>query len=305
MIKKLNLKLKMQSFINGLSYYFKRNSKHNMVALTLQHDEMHAYWLNKYNQPQTASISHQQDWSKLFSQVRSLTRSKHAAITLTSSFYQILTIDKPASQTAKASYHYTILWSIKALVDLPLEDIHLDYFDAYSAHQKEKIHVVVVKKSLLKSIVKAAHEAHIEITKISIEEMVLSYLFEQQDIPRMLLSHCPKQDILLAIYYQHQLISFRRLNGFTHLNTYTPAQIEHDVIDKLSLEIQRSIDLIESQLKLPPIQRIDLLCEGEKTFLNQKLSENFNQPITLLSNEKVLHIISKTTFIDLKHGVEL
>ena len=303
MVKKSNLKLKIKSFVNGLFYPLKRRgSKENQVAITLGSSDAHLYWLNAARQPRTTSIKHQSNWSQLFTQVRQFTKAKQVAITLSPAYYQIVTIDKPPAETDETDYHYTILWAVKSLVDLQLDNIQLDYFDAYPSRQDEKIHTIIVNKKLLKSIVQAADEANLNMVKISVEEMTLKHLFESQEAPSMLLLHYHGQALLLAVYFQTKLIYFRRLNGFSQLNQYDAAQIESGVISSLSLEIHRSIDFVESQLKLPPIQRIDLLCEGEKDILSQKLSEQLNQPITLIPNEDVSAIIAEMTFTDLKYG---
>ena len=105
--------------------------------------------------------------------------------------YQIITIDKPHQKTTEETLQYAILWQIKNLVNIPLEDIHFDYVDAPSTRRNQQIHVCVVKKSWLKSLVSEAYAQGINIKQISVEEFVLpQYSEHHQQTVIMLLYPC-------------------------------------------------------------------------------------------------------------------
>jgi MSHA biogenesis protein MshI len=56
------------------------------------------------------------------------------------------------------------------------------------------------------------------------------------------------------------------------------------IVDALSLEVQRSIDYFERQLKQSPIQSIEIIVPMKnEAFLANKLAENVSVPVHLFS----------------------
>ena len=55
-------------------------------------------------------------------------------------------------------------------------------------------------------------------------------------------------------------------------------------IDNLSIEIQKSVDFFERQLKQPPVKKINVLLPFEtEAFIARKLTENTHIPVELLN----------------------
>lgn len=175
--------------------------------------------------------------------------------------YQIVQLEKPA--LAEQELLAALPWQVKDLTDIALEELVLDYIDLPAAPgQPAKINVAVAVKSQLRELVAMVNRDKFNLQQILIEEWLIHDLLEYADHAALVLMHQPDQDVLLQVIRQGQLQFSRRIRGFNRLHQYTEAELQQGVFDNLLLEIQRSMDYIESQLKLPPVRSIHLLCSG-------------------------------------------
>ena len=60
----------------------------------------------------------------------------------------------------------------------------------------------------------------------------------------------------LNIVKHNQLFFSRRLKGYENLASFSPQELKMGVVDNLSLEIQRSMDYYESQLRQAPVKKV-------------------------------------------------
>ena len=74
----------------------------------------------------------------------------------------------------------------------------------------------------------------------------------------------------MSIVKDGQLYFSRRLRGYENIKSFSPDELKMGSIDNLTLEVQRSMDYFESQLRQAPIKKIvvsidsphiDAICE--------------------------------------------
>ena len=216
------------------------------------------------------------DWENAFSQVAKEFGLAKIEIVLAADFYQLLLVDKPNVQAEELNA--ALLWSVKDIVTQPVTDIHLDYFES-SKQSSNKVNVVVTEKSLLTALLLAAKSAGFQTVGVSIEEMALSNLFNDNQA-RLVLSHREGQELLLTVVRGGEVFMQRRVRGFQQLDKISAEDLAYGVADNLSLEIQRSMDYFESQLREAPVSSIELVTDGECEQLAHLISGNFNQAVT-------------------------
>ncbi|MAD77559.1 MAG: MSHA biogenesis protein MshI [Rheinheimera sp.] len=189
------------------------------------------------------------------------------SLIISPAMYQIVQLEKPALDEPELLT--ALPWQIKDLTDIALEELVLDYIDLPGAPgQPAKINVVVSAKSQLQELIAIVTDAKLSLQQILIEEWLIHELTHYADHAALVLMHQPGQDVLLQVIRQGQLQFSRRIRGFNRLHQYNKTDLQQGVFDNLLLEIQRSMDYIESQLKLPPVRSIQLLCSGaERTDL--------------------------------------
>ncbi|MGI2132860.1 MSHA biogenesis protein MshI [Shewanella baltica] len=239
-------------------------------------------------------------WSSAFAAVAKSFPNAQLQLILASGLYQLLLTDKPNVDTVELSQ--ALLWSIKDMVTLPVPQIHLDYFE--SPIPSNKINVVVVDKAKLVSMVQAIHEQDLQLIGISIEELAMTNLFGDDNQARLVVSHHPGQELLLTVVKQGQLYMQRRVRGFTQLDKTQADELIYGMADNLSLEIQRSMDYFESQLRQAPVSSIELLADGAVDTLAKLVSANFNQAVNVIDKSCVGARMAGLAFAEFSRGAE-
>jgi MSHA biogenesis protein MshI len=179
-------------------------------------------------------------------------------IVLNSQQAQIVQVDKP--NVPAAEINGALKWQIKDLVSIAPENMVLDYFDGpLLAGGKEKINVVCSPLSELKKIMRAANQEPLAVVNITIAEFAFANLLPIQNDASLLVCQQPNEEIVLLIVKQGKLYFHRRLRGFSQIANKTEDELILTVIDSLALEIQRSSDYFERQLKQAPIKDIKVL----------------------------------------------
>jgi len=196
---------------------------------------------------------------------------------------QIVQVDKPSVPAAEING--ALKWQIKDLVSISPDNMVLDYFDGpLLAGGKEKINVVCSPINELKKIVTAANQENMDVVSITIAEFAFANLLPIQKDACLLVCQQPNEEIVLLIIKQGKLYFQRRLHGFSQIASKTEDELTMAVIDNLALEIQRSSDYFERQLKQAAIKDIKVLLPmASESFFARKLSENSHIPVSLLA----------------------
>lgn len=191
-------------------------------------------------------------------------KNQKVELVLASAFYQLVQLDKPLLTDAELMQ--ALPWQIKDLVTIAPEDMVADYIDLPAqAAQQAKISVVVAKLSWLKQLVKLIADAGLKLVSIQPEEWLARYLLVPARQPCMLIIHQPDQEVLLQIIQDDVLYFSRRTRGFTALHQADLATWQDGLFDRLLLELQRSMDYFESQLKQAPVRDVRVLMQGGET----------------------------------------
>jgi MSHA biogenesis protein MshI len=203
-------------------------------------------------------------------------------LVLASSMYQIVQVDKP--KVPDTEIIGALKWQIKDLVHFSPDNMIVDYFDAPGVlGSNEKINVVCASLNKLKDIVEQLSRDGFNVKNITTEEFAFTSLVPVTDDAYLLVCQQPNEEVLLLIVKQGKIYFHRRLRGFTQMAAKNEDELLMSVIDTLSLEIQRSTDYFERQLKQAPIKYIKIILPMEtESFIARKLAENTHIEVTLL-----------------------
>lgn len=181
------------------------------------------------------------------------------AVVLAPELYQIIPLDKPKLPT-EAELLQALPWLLKDVCSIAPEDMQLDYLDlATTAGATSKINVVVAAKSMLVQLCAYLHQAKLEPAFILAEELLSRDLVPVSGPSRLVLQQQPNNELILQVIHNGQLCFSRHLRGFQQFLTTPVTQLQFGLFDNLLLEVQRSMDFVEGQLKLPPVREILLL----------------------------------------------
>lgn len=170
--------------------------------------------------------------------------------------YQILQLDKPV--LPESEINQALPWLIKDLLNWPLDDVVLDYLDDVASVQR-KISVVVSQKSYLWPICKMLQYRQHDLLSIVPDEWLALHLLPRQVTPLLLLAQSGQQDLMVQIIRDGQLYVSRKLRGFNRITEYSLAELTAGILDSLLLEVQRSMDYFEAQLRQAPVRDIRIL----------------------------------------------
>ena len=203
-------------------------------------------------------------------------------IVLANSKSKIVQVEKPS--VPEDEILSALTWQVKDLVNIPPENILLDYFDGPTLAGTQKINVVCVTRSEVVELASELIARNLNIATITTEEFAFASLLPVQANASLLVCQQPNEEINLLIIKEGQVFFARRLRGFEKISHQNQTELSMGVLDSLSLEIQRSTDYFERQLKQAPIKDIQVLIPIEnEQFLAQKLSENTNVAVTLFA----------------------
>ncbi|GAB3027258.1 type IV pilus biogenesis protein PilM [Bowmanella dokdonensis] len=171
--------------------------------------------------------------------------------------YQLLQVEKPAVPAEELTQ--ALRWSVKDLL-ASADDMVVEYFDLPAQPTgSNKINLVAAPKSLIESVVTGMIQAGVELKSIGIEELSQCDLLDAQPAAQITLVQEPGEEICLSIIKDGNIYFTRRLKGYEQLSSYGLEQIHQGVADSLSIEIQRSMDYFDSQLRQAPVKRL-LIC---------------------------------------------
>lgn len=200
-------------------------------------------------------------------------------LVLAPSQYQIVQVDKPS--VPEEEILSALKWQVKELVSFTPEDMILDYFSGPTlAGGSEKINVVCAQKSQLQPIVEQLEDSDVYLKTITTEEFAFASLVPFQEKAIMLICQQPNEEVVILIVKHGRIFFHRRLRGYAQIASKTMEELSFGVIDSLSLEIQRSADYFERQLKQAPIKEIEVILPIKTIdYLVSKLDENTSIPV--------------------------
>ena len=183
-----------------------------------------------------------------------------ASIVLQPGEYQLLPLDAPPVPPQELKM--AVRWRVKDSIDYPVDEATVDIlrFDPGAAGADDKLLAVVARNALIKSHIVEAENARIRLDVIDIPEMAqrnLAALLEPRDRVFALLS-LTAQGGLLTLTRNGTLHFYRRIDfNLAALGGLDPER-RHQVLDRLALELQRSLDHIERQFVNLRVDRIVL-----------------------------------------------
>jgi MSHA biogenesis protein MshI len=245
-----------REFIKGL---FKKASQFHSVGIEIGVDDFHISTLIKVKgklnwvKQHSAPIDNWQTTLKTYVENNHLTNTQ-CNIALSISKYQLLQLDRPAVEDAELKQ--ALQWVIKEQL-FSDEELVIDYFDPPAAASSvKKLNVVAVGKRDVIEIRDGVLKAGLALNIIGIEELAICNLLAPSDDAIITLKQEEGGQLSLNIVKRNQLFFSRRLRGYENLSAFTPEELKMDVVDKLSLEIQRSMDYFESQLRQAPVKKV-------------------------------------------------
>jgi len=272
------------SIITRIKNIFSKIASDDLIGVALRQQSI-SYFVKKSNEHRCESIENK--INPIVNAIKVLLNDKSLAgqchLVLPNAYSQIVQVDKP--NVPDLEINAALKWQIKDLVNIAPENMVVDYFDGpILSGGQQKINVVCVAKNDLVELVTALTDDDLDVKCITTEEFAFASLLPIQQDAVLFVCQQPNEEVNLLIVKDGQLFFSRRLRGFAQIAGKSEDELSMGTIDALSLEIQRSSDYFERQLKQAPIKVIEVLMPlKHEAFLARKLAENTNVEVKLFA----------------------
>ena len=204
----------------------------------------------------------------------------HCSAVLAPNEYQMLVVEAP--NVPAPELKTAMRWRIKDLLDFHIDDATIDVLDippdSSSAVRAHSMYAVAARNSVIEQRINQFHQSAIALEVIDIPEMAQRNIAARlEDAGRGLaLISFTEQSGLLTVTYQGELYLARHFDiGWEQL-AQGNAGAKQAQFDRITLELQRSLDNLERQFKFISISRLLIAhipdMEGLRSYLAQNLS---------------------------------
>lgn len=155
-------------------------------------------------------------------------------------------------------------WQVKDSISIPPQDMICDYIEMtiQPLGQTAKAQVMATSRQYLNTIVEPFHKNKAELLAITTEQFVLARMQSSVDTAQLLFVQHHNANAILLILKNQQICFARKIRGTDTIINMPHEQIAAGGTDAIAIEIQRSMDYYESQLKQPPIKNVLIAIAG-------------------------------------------
>ncbi|RUO62418.1 hypothetical protein [Pseudidiomarina insulisalsae] len=202
------------------------------------------------------------------------------SVILSANYYQSVALDRPELEQQELAE--SLRYSLRDLVAYEPQDCVADYYELpVQVPGQNKINAVAASKMFLTPVMQAIFEISDNVVAVLSEEQAIAELFSDIEEPTVVAYHQPNQPALLQVYRDGTLQVNRAVRSLEKLSELTPDEIKMGGLQPLSVEIQRSGDYFERQLRQRPISEVQLALPLAK---QDEVTENLNNDLGLTIN---------------------
>ncbi|SDB33269.1 hypothetical protein SAMN02927930_01273 [Pseudidiomarina indica] len=190
------------------------------------------------------------------------------------SLYQSFQLDRP--QLPSAEITQALKYHLRDLVPLAPTEIIADYYDnSVQLAGQDKITAIVMAKAMLVEILACIDPISDKVQGIVTEEQAIAELFSELMEPTVVVHKNSSEPALLQVYQLGALQVNRQVRTLDGVGQLTTKDIEQGDAGALSVEVQRSADYFERQLRQRPIRQVVLALNVEsRSALQQQLASD-------------------------------
>ncbi len=206
--------------------------------------------------------------------------------------YQMLVVEAP--NVPPLELKTAMRWRVKDMLDFHIDDATIDVLDIppdkNNAARAHSMYAVAARNTAVERRVTMFNGAKIPLEVIDIPEMAQRNISVRLEEPARGLALLSFDDDsgLLTVTYNGELYMARHIDlGWEQL-THADAATKQGHFDRITLELQRSLDNIERQFPFISISRLWLSYMPESEALREYLSSNLYVAISVLDLNEVL-----------------
>lgn len=275
--------------MDWIARWFRKTDNRPQVALALSQERVLLASLQPTPIFAQEPCNGMTDWPRAIQALLSRTQrlGSSVRVLVASNLFQQVQIDRP--EVPDEELPGALPWAVKDFVNEPVMQLTFDYYELpVNPAARPRLAVVCMQKTRVQQIVNAVN-AVASLQSISTEDLGLVELLGVQEPMQLLLYQDVGQDINLLAVCRGQLCFSRQLRGFIQLTQLSLANLSPLLLDNLSLEIQRSLDYLVAQLKLPETRQLHVaIAAPDLGGLIRHLSSSFAIPVSAVANPALM-----------------
>ncbi|MCK5001561.1 MAG: hypothetical protein KAS57_00945 [Gammaproteobacteria bacterium] len=185
-------------------------------------------------------------------------KKQPCVVVLEDTQYKIFQLPLPSVDASELMS--ALRWSIKDLVDYPVEDAVIDVFRVpVQEHREEKAYVVVTPRDAVLQTINFISKTGLTLNTIDIEELSLGNIIEKIEGQQrgVAVLHFGQKHGSINLYKDSALYLSRKIDtGLDRLEGIQAQGAAEQIYESIMLELQRSLDFYESEFVRPPISRL-------------------------------------------------
>jgi len=203
--------------------------------------------------------------------------------------YQLLMVEAP--EVPQSELKAAIRWRIRDLIDFHIDDAVLDVFDVPPSGARavqEHLYVVVSRSATVKERIEALEAAGATLETIDIPELALRNIAAQleQDANGQAMLYFGADQGLITLTRNSTLYLARSMDIGYHQLQDTPG-----LVDRLALELQRSMDYYDRHFQQAPIASVTLCpVPGSAPQIAEQLEQQVGVPVHTLQLEDIVEV---------------
>lgn len=200
--------------------------------------------------------------------------------------YQILSVDAP--NVAPDELKTAVRWRLKDMLDFHIDDATIDVLDlpvdaGAAVRAQHSMFAIAARNSIIEARQKLFTGAKVELSVIDIPEMAqrnIAAMVEPEGRGLAMLSF-GEEGGLLTVSYKGELYLTRRIDIALEQLLDPDHERKHSSFDRVTLELQRSLDNFERQYSFISVAKL-VLAPSSITGLEEYLSSNLYMPVDTL-----------------------
>ncbi len=212
---------------------------------------------------------------------------------LSASEYQLMMVDAPNVPVDELKT--AIRWKIKDSLSYHIDDATVDVLqipsNKYGSDRPQSLYAVAASNETIRKRIALFEKAKIELSVIDIPETAqrnIAALFEMEARGLAMLTFGDEGG-LLTITCDGELFLARRIDITLGQLQDADEDLRQQYLDRVELEVQRSLDYFDRQFHHIPVNRI-LLSVPESLGLDKLLTNNLGLPVEMLDLSEVMDI---------------
>nr|WP_307722114.1 agglutinin biogenesis protein MshI [Duganella callida] len=215
--------------------------------------------------------------------------------------YQMLMVDAP--NVPQDELKTAVRWRLKDMLDFHIDDATIDVLDipvdSHGVARNHSMFAIAARNSLIQSRQTVFSEAELNLTVIDIPEMAqrnISALLETEGRGLAMLSF-DADGGLLTITYKAELYLSRRIDVTLAQLLEPDSTRQQNQFDKITLELQRSLDHFDRQFSFVNVLKLVLAPTGAEG-LHEHLAANLYMPVEAMDLSDVFDLSNASDLRD-------